>query len=103
MLPPHVADALTAAGHDAITPAERGAQNLPDDALVEIATTERRVIVTENASDFAQVRACPVLFVLKVWWPAEVLAPRLTEALVRWAARNPHPGTWPHWLPAELR
>lgn len=39
----------------AVTPSRLGAHNLPDDVLVQIATAEDRVIVTENASDFAQV------------------------------------------------
>ena len=103
MFPPQVAERLVAAGRDAVTPAALGADNLPDEALVQIATAEQCVIVTENASDFAHVTTCPVLFVLKSWWPHEVLAPRLAEALDRWAAAHPDPGTWPHWLEARLR
>src|SRR5262249_22445317 len=30
-------------------------------------------------------------------------APRLSEALDRWANANPEPGPWPHWLGAQLR
>lgn len=103
MLPPEVADRLDAAGHDATTPARLGAHNLPDDALVLAATRDERVIVTENASDFAAVTSCPVLFVRKSWWPTTSLAPRLAAALDRWAAANPSPGKWPHWLDCELR
>lgn len=103
MFPPQVAERLNAAGHDAVTPATLGAGNLPDEALIEIATAQQRVIVTENASDFAQVTSCVVLFVLKSWWPRQVLAPRLAEALARWAAAHPEPGPWPHWLDADLR
>lgn len=76
---------------------------MPDDALVQVATVERRVIVTENARDFAQVRTCPALFVRKEWWPVRGLRPRLAVALDRWADANPEPGNWPHWLPIELR
>lgn len=103
MLPPEVAELLNAAGHDATTPLRLGAHNLPDDALVQAAAGQERVIVTENASDFAAVDACPVLFVLKSWWPSRSLAPRLAAALDRWAKANPAPGKWPHWLPATLR
>jgi hypothetical protein len=103
MLPPEVAQVLDAAGHDATTPARLGAHNLPDEVLIELAAAEGRVIVTENASDFAGVTTCPVLFVRKAWWPAESLGPRLGAALDRWAAGNRQPGPWPHWLPAELR
>lgn len=103
MLPPQVADRLNAAGHDALTTGQLGAHNLPDDVLVQIATAERRVMVTDNASDFAHVTTCPVLFVRKSWWPSQALALRLTDALDRWAATIPEPGSWAHGLPAELR
>jgi hypothetical protein len=103
MFPPQVAERLHAAGHDAVTPAELGAANLPDEALIQVAAAEQRVIVIENASDFAHVTTCPVLFVLKSWWPHKGLALRLADALDRWAAVHPDPGTWPHWLQAELR
>ena len=103
MLPPETADLLNAAGHDATTPARLGAHNLPDEVLIELVAAERRIIVTENASDFAAVTTCPVLFVRKAWWPSQPLTPRLAAALDRWAAANKQPGPWPHWLPAELR
>lgn len=103
MLPPRTADHLNAAGHDAVSPAMVGAHNLPDDVLVEIATEQRRVIVTENASDFAQVSTCPVLFVRKSWWASRALATSLATSLDQWAGANPDPGPWPHWLEAEFR
>lgn len=103
MLPPAVAELLNAAGHDATTPLQLGAHTLSDDVLVELAVEEDRVIVTENASDFSAVTACTVLFVRKSWWPSPSLVPKLGEALVRWAAANPEPGSWPHWLAADLR
>ena len=103
MLPPRVAELLTAAGHDAATPLDLGAHNLPDDVLVELAATARRVIVTENARDFALVDACPVLLVRKSWWPRRTLADKAAAAIDRWAAANPDPGNWAHWLAASLR
>jgi hypothetical protein len=103
MLPPETVEHLDAAGHDATTQARLGAHNLPDEVLIGLATAEGRVIVTENASDFASVTTCPVLFVRKAWWPPESLATRLAAALDRWASANQKPGPWPHWLPAELR
>lgn len=103
MLPPAVSDTLNAAWHDATTPLRLGVHNLADDVLVQIATGDGRVIVTENASDFAHVTTCPVLFVLKAWWPSRALPVRLGAALMRWRESNPDPGTWAHWLPAELR
>jgi len=103
MLPSEAADLLSGAGHDAATPARLGAHNLPDEVLIELAGAEGRVIVTENASDFAAVTTCPVLLVRKAWWPADSLAPKLAAALDRWASANRHPGPWPHWLLTELR
>ena len=103
MLAPGTADELAAMGHDARTPAALGAHNLPDDVLIQLAAADDRVIVTENASDIAQVSACPVLLVLKAWWPSKSLAASLASALDRWAAANPQPGNWAHWLAAALR
>lgn len=103
MLPPRITEYLNARGHDALSPAELGAHNLPDDTLIQIATVERRVIVTENASDFAQVTTCPVIFVRKSWWSQQTLVFGLATALDRWAAANPEPGPWPHWLETEFR
>lgn len=103
MLPPAVADLLETAGHNATTPELLGAHNLSDEALVQLAASDGRVIVTENASDFAGVTTCVVLFVRKSWWPSASLTTRLTAALGRWAAANPDPGPFPHWLSADLR
>lgn len=103
MLPPSTVELLEDLGHDATTPSMLGAHNLPDDVLVQLASAEDRVIVTENASDFAAVTDCAVLFVLKSWWPPGSLTQKLAEALDRWADANPAPGPWPHWLPADLR
>lgn len=103
MLPPGVAGLLEAVGYDAITPTDLGAHNLPDDVVVELAAAEGRVIVTENASDFSAVSACPVLLILKSWWPVESLASALAAAIDRWAKTNPDPGAWPHWLAPEVR
>lgn len=103
MLPPAAAQLLDALGHDCATPSMLGAHNLPDEVLVQLASAGDRVIVTENASDFAAVTECPVVFVLKSWWPGGSLAANLASALDRWAEANPEPGPWPHWLPDALR
>lgn len=103
MLPPAVVELLGATGHDATTPALLGAHNLPDETLVQLAASDGRVIVTENASDFANVTTCAVLFVRKSWWPSASLTTRLARALDHWAAANPEPGPFPHWLAADLR
>jgi hypothetical protein len=102
MLPPRVAELLNEHGHDATTPTQLGAHNLPDNVLIQLAAADARVIVSENASDFAATTACPVLLVRKAWW-ASSLAEALAGALDRWANTNVEPGPWAHWLPAELR
>jgi Domain of unknown function (DUF5615) len=103
MLPPATADRLAAAGHDATTPLRLGAHNLPDETLIALATADHRVIVTENAADFAGVSVCPVLLVRKSWWPQGSLALNLAAALDRWASMNAQPGNWAHWLADDLR
>jgi len=103
MLPPQLVDQLAELGHDAVTPVDLGAHNLPDEALIQIAGAEDLVIVTENALDFAHVTTCPVVFVRKSWWPRSTLAGRLAAALAGWAIDNPEPGSWPHWLPPRHR
>jgi hypothetical protein len=103
MLPPQIADQLNALGHDAISPWTLGTPTLPDAAVIERAISEGRVIVTEDMGDFAGVTRCSAVFVRKSWWPPEVLAPRLTTALSRWAEANPEPGFWARWLDAEFR
>jgi uncharacterized protein with PIN domain len=102
MLPPRTVELLSAAGHDAVTPAQLGAQNLPDDELIHLASIEGRVIITENASDFAKA-TCTVLLVRKSWWPAAALAQKLSSAIDRWVGANPEPGPWAHWLTADMR
>lgn len=90
-------------GHDGTTPSMLGAHNLPDDVLVQLAGADGWVIVTENASDFAAVTDCVVLFARKSWWPPGSMPSKLATALDRWAKANPEPGPWPHRLPSELR
>jgi hypothetical protein len=103
MLPPQTAALLESAGHDATTPAGLGAHNLSDEVLVQLAAAERRVIVTENAVDFAAVTTCAVLLVRKAWWPANTLSTRLATAVGGWTTQNPAPGAWAHWLPRGMR
>jgi hypothetical protein len=103
MFPPRVVQLLNEGGHDAVSPADIGAHNLPDDVLIEVASTEQRVIVTENAGDFAHVTTCTVLLVRKSWWPRDALATRLADSLSRWAIATPTLGPWVLWLEAELR
>lgn len=103
MVPPEVLSFLNAVGHDAVSPVSIGDPRMSDEEIVDIASAEGRIIVTENTSDFAPVTTCTVVFALKAWWPPGALAARLAHALDRWATANPDPGEWPYWLDAELR
>ena len=56
MISPRVAWALREAGHDVVAVAEEaGLRALPDDVLLDMATAERRVLVTRNVADFANL------------------------------------------------
>jgi hypothetical protein len=103
MFPPQVGHQLNTRGHDAVSPVSLGTPRMLDEAVIYLAISEARVMVTENMGDFAYVTRCSVLFALKEWWPREALAQRLTTALERWATANPEPGLWPRWLEAEFR
>jgi hypothetical protein len=103
MLPHQVANQLNDLGHDAISPVSLGLPTMLDAGLIEIATSDRRVIVTENIKDFAAVTSCTVLLVRKYWWPNEALAARIVGAVDRWANANPEPAFWARWLDVEFR
>ena len=47
-----IAEALRAAGHDAVTVAERGLMGTDDEALLALASSESRALLTNNAQDF---------------------------------------------------
>ncbi|MGP0100799.1 MAG: DUF5615 family PIN-like protein [Solirubrobacteraceae bacterium] len=52
--PRGVADRLRETGHDVLALAENAAfEGLPDPQVLELATTEKRVLVTRNSRDFA--------------------------------------------------
>ena len=102
MLPPAAADALREYGHTAFTPTDLGGHDLADSTLIEMASAEDLVVVTENASDFAGA-ACTVLLVRKDWWPRAQLATQLAGAVAAWAAENAAPGPWTFWLDERFR
>lgn len=102
MLPPDTCELLRERGHEAVTPTDLGAHNLPDGILIELAGADGRVIVTENAVDFARA-TCTVLLVRKKWWSSKSMAAPLSGSLDRWARDHPDPGHWAHWLDATYR
>lgn len=108
MFPPEVADRLIALGH-AARAAAVDLRGLTDQQLLDVAVAERRVVVTENAADFAallQTRIAagdplaPVVFALKATLPARPgpLAARLAALLDAWAADHPEPVATAYWL-----
>lgn len=86
-------------GHDAVHVAEAGLQSRPDPEVAAMARAEGRVVITENARDFAAEQNVPQLFVLKRNFPrGGALAPALAEALDHWAATHPVPYVGINWL-----
>ena len=83
MLPPDICAMLRERGHDAVTPTDLGAYNLPDDTLIEHARADGRVIVIENAVNFAQATSCTVLLLRKGWWSSKGVAAPLADSVDR--------------------
>ncbi len=108
MLPPAASGPLRALGHDAVSVRELGLEGAPDEAVYERAVEERRVLVTENFTDFsllverrlgADEPATPVLFLRKGSFPRRGgLADQIARALDAWARSHPDPYTGAHWL-----
>jgi predicted nuclease of predicted toxin-antitoxin system len=90
-------------GHDAISALALGDGETPDAVLIDLAIAEGRVIVTEDAKDFAHVRTCTIVILRKVWWSRRSLTRDVSMALLRWAEANPNPDRSAIWLDAEFR
>lgn len=107
MLPPATASELSRLGHDALAVADAGLSGAADDAVYASALAQNRMVVTENASDYAamvaqrlaQDQPCvPVVLVRKADHPrGGALAHHLANRLHEWANRNPDPYPGPHW------
>jgi predicted nuclease of predicted toxin-antitoxin system len=108
MLPPAVARALDGMGHDARTVREAGLAGAADPEVLDAAVRERRVLVTENVTDFARLLSdrlstgdpcVPVVFVRRASLSRDAPWSNLASALDRWARANADPYVGPHWLP----
>ena len=107
MLPPAIASELSSLGHDSLSVAEAGLSGAADDAVYTVALTQNRMVVTENASDYAAIDAqrlaheqpcVPVVLVRKADHPrGGALAHHLARRLHEWASANPDPYPGPHW------
>lgn len=109
MFSPAVAKHLTDLGHDAVHVRDLGLAGRADEEVLQRATTENRVVVTENAVDFvllvgaatgAGVITSPVVLALKRTLPAPAgaMANDLAQRLARWADEHPEPYRHVHWL-----
>lgn len=106
MLPPAAATLLSRRGHDAASVHDVGLAGASDPDVFDFAVENRRLVVTENFSDYALLLAhrlgndqpcVPVVFVRKPDLPkGGALAARLAERLDAWAAANPEPYLGPH-------
>jgi predicted nuclease of predicted toxin-antitoxin system len=106
-----LASHLTDAGHDALHVGEAGLLSASDDDVLSHAVTDDRVLVTENADDFAVLLSersaaglalGPVVIARKGSLPrqgGEAMHHALAEALIKWAKQNPEPYPHMHWLP----
>ena len=90
-------DLLVKRGHDAVHVRDRGINARPDREVTDVATRDKRVLVTENVKDFAAVHDLAVVCVLKSRLPASGMAKHLARLLDRWAAANPEPYLGLHW------
>lgn len=62
-----------------------------------MARAEQRVLVSENAKDFAAEHGLVLLFVLKARLPASGIHVHLADLIDGWARANPDPYVGPHW------
>ncbi len=107
MLPPAIASELSRLGHNALSVAEAGLSGAADDAVYAVALAQNRMVVTENASDYAAIVALrlahgqpcvPVVLVRKADHSrGGALAHHLALRLHEWASRNLDPYPGPHW------
>lgn len=109
MFSEEVAGLLRAAGHETAHVAELGLRAAADTDLLNLAATQSRVVVTENAADFlpllderiaAGVEVTPVLIVLKSNLPhdAHAMIRALAAKLAAWADQHTDPYHYVHWL-----
>jgi predicted nuclease of predicted toxin-antitoxin system len=107
MLPRATCQWLGKRGHDALSVHDAGLAGQEDDRVFDFAVRERRIIVTENFSDYAilleerirrETGCVPVVFIRKSDLPRRgALATHLGRRLHDWASKNPSPYVGPHW------
>ncbi len=104
-----VARLLRERGHDAVHVAEVGLRAVPDPDLLAVATSQGRVVVTENAADFVPLldartaageAVVPVVVALKGNLPrgAGAMSHALAAKLDTWAEDTPDPYHHVHWV-----
>lgn len=109
MFPPGTCEHRLAQGHQSLHVITAGLGGATDEDVLRYASSESRVVVTENAADFVPLLDTvtasgdvppPVVVALKRTLPttAGAMARRLAQRLARWAAANPDPYPHVHWL-----
>jgi hypothetical protein len=84
--------------HDAWHVGEVGLSGTDDAVVATVARSERRVVVTENVSDYAAETDLVLVCVLKRKLPSGGAQARaLAELLDRWATDNADPYVGQHW------
>lgn len=83
---------------DAVHVRELGLDGSPDDVVAGAASGSRRVVVTENAQDFASFDGLTVLVVRKQRLPNRgAQASALAAIIAQWAQEVPDPSQGLHW------
>lgn len=99
--PARIGAALRGRGHDVRAVAsEPGLEGLADEAVLELAARERRILVTRNSRDFAPL--CRVWAeagrehagVILVWSPSSRQFAGIVEGVEMWLARLPAERNW---------
>ena len=100
MFPTAAAEFLRERGHDAVHVNEVGLGATEDATIAAHARADARILVTENAVDFADERDIATAFVLKKNLPTGGgQATALASLLDRWAQHNPDPPYLGHHWP----
>lgn len=85
-------------GHDTVHVNEVGLAGVADAKVGNTARAEKRSVVTENVTDFAEEPDLVLLCILKRNLPSGgAQAQALAALLDRWAADNPRPYLGQHW------
>ncbi len=98
MFPPAACQRLAERGHDAVHVRDRGVDARPDTEVAAVAAGENRVLVTENAKDFARTEGIVIVCALKSRLRTHGMDEQLAAVLDAWANVNEDPYVGLRWL-----